>query len=418
MRLRLFHGRGGSVGRGGGPSYEAILAQPAGQRAGRRSASPSRARSSPASTPIREIGRRNLETLVAATLRGHAAAEPAAARRARNISQAMDETVRARRSRPIAASSTRRPGSRTTSGHRRRSPRSPSSTSAAARRRASRPRAHRGPARDSLGVLVGAVPADAAGLVRLRQRRSTPGSTAQPRAGPARCCSEHVPRVAVLPQRCCRTWRWCSRRADLAIAVALCRARRRTRSCATTIFARIRGRAGAPPVAALLRDHRPAAICWRRNPLLARSHPQPLPLPRPAQPPAGRAAARATAPATRERTRAARHPPHHQRHRRRPAQQRLAGRPRNAARGAASRAVFDRDSCARRLPARSLCTADRRRHAAAPQSAADILRQSSMPQCGIGVQRFPIPILTFFNLSSHLPVCDARCLIRSQVAAR
>jgi phosphoenolpyruvate carboxylase len=67
IKLRLFHGRGGTVGRGGGPTYQAIMAQPQGTVDGQiRLTEQGEIIANKYADP--KVGRQHLETLIAATI--------------------------------------------------------------------------------------------------------------------------------------------------------------------------------------------------------------------------------------------------------------------------------------------------------------------------------------------------------------
>ncbi len=92
LRMRLFHGRGGTVGRGGGPSHDAILAQPPGTVGGQfRLTEQGEVIASKYAHP--ENGRRNLEVLVSGVL--DASLRPAVTDAPRAFLEAAEQLSRA-----------------------------------------------------------------------------------------------------------------------------------------------------------------------------------------------------------------------------------------------------------------------------------------------------------------------------------
>ncbi len=184
VRLTLFHGRGGALGRGGGPAGRAVLAQAPGSVDGRfKVTEQGEVIFARYANPV--IAQRHLEQVTSAVLLASSPVvgerNAAAARRYRPVADQM-ESAALRAYRELVET----PGFRRVAGQ----DKSVGGDQRAADRiAASAARGRRGrpgrPARDPLGVLLGADPAEPARLVRPGQRPGRRGrQPRRPRRGP------------------------------------------------------------------------------------------------------------------------------------------------------------------------------------------------------------------------------------------
>ena len=194
VTLRLFHGRGGSVGRGGGPSYQAILAQPGGAVQGQIRVT-EQGEVIAGKYANAEVGRRNLEILAAATLETTLLHTDQAAPKEEYLS--CDGAALRGCFASLSPTCVRDTGLRAIflDVHRDWRDRQPEYRQPSGL--ADELHADRRPARDPMGVQLGAMPTDVAWVVRFRGCREGLARRS-PRRGHVDPAG-HVWRVAVLP---------------------------------------------------------------------------------------------------------------------------------------------------------------------------------------------------------------------------